>query len=157
MADLIKTLPDIQNYDTSINYNPEIESSGYDSSDTLGNLNLFNSMNNSKSLNTGITNPNLGSLSMSDQLMQSQKSYYDLQVQNQQDYADSFMGKISPYVKAGTAATQSLASIANIYTGFQQLKIADKTLGIAEDKWKTTKSELARVNNVRSKLNAQYG
>ena len=74
----------------------------------------------------------------------------------QKAFDSSFMGQASPYIKGFAGITQGLGSLANIYTGFQQLDMMRDQLDIAKDQWAETKNELNRIKGVRNRLNTQY-
>ena len=116
--------------------------------------------------NASITNPMNGVTSIQPQnawqtpeyknMLQSQSDLADYSLGRQQDWDNSFMGQASPYIKGFAGVTHGLGSLAGIYTGFKQLDIAERQVGIAEEQWGETKSELARVKQVRTDMNAKY-
>jgi len=81
-------------------------------------------------------------------------------MQNQQGYQQNLdnwnNGWQNQYLKPTLMGLQGLGTLANIYTGFQQLKLAKQQLGMAKEQWSTTKDELNRIKRVRQKLSKQY-
>ena len=79
---------------------------------------------------------------------------YDLQ--QKQLYNESFMGQAEPYIKNGAAVIQGITSLASIYMGNEQLKLARKGEKRADEAWQEQKRELAHVRGVRKRLTSQY-
>jgi len=71
-------------------------------------------------------------------------------------FDESFLGKASPYISGFSNIASGLGSLANIYTGFQQLDMMKDEIDIAKQKWATTQQEIARIQGVRDKLSADY-
>jgi len=112
--------------------------------------------------NTGNTagNNNMGFQSYSDpklataqtDFLNTQNDWYKQQMANQ----NSFGSQMQPYMQGFANIAGGASSLASIYTGFQQLDLMDRQVGIAEEQWAETKSELTRVKGVRDKLNTSY-
>ncbi len=103
-------------------------------------INGFNSMNNT-GLQTAQTD-----------FLNTQNDWYKQQMANQ----NSFGSQMQPYMQGFANIAGGASSLASIYTGFQQLDLMDRQVGIAEEQWAETKSELTRVKGVRDKLNTSY-
>lgn len=69
---------------------------------------------------------------------------------------DSPIGKAEPYIKGAAGVASTVASLANIYLGFQQVGIMKDQLKMAKEQWAEQKQELAHVRGVRKRLNASY-
>ena len=89
-------------------------------------------------------------------LMNTQQKNADLANQMYTDKINSPMYKAMPYFQGFGLATQGLGSLANIYSGFQQLKLAREQTDMARDQWNETKNEIARIKKVRDNLNTSY-
>jgi len=103
-------------------------------------INGFNSMNNT-GLQTAQTD-----------FLNTQNDWYKQQMANQ----NSFGSQMQPYMQGFANIAGGASSLASIYSGFQQLDLMDRQVGIAEEQWAETKSELTRVKGVRDKLNTSY-
>ncbi len=75
---------------------------------------------------------------------------------NEMTNQNSVMGQLSPYISGASNAISGFSSLADIYTGFKRLDIAEESLDITKEKWAMTKQELARISGVRDKLNTGY-
>jgi hypothetical protein len=84
---------------------------------------------------------------------------YDAQAKfynNMNDYQNSFMGKASPYVKGFANIASGVSSLANIYLGLKQYKLAKEQLGITREQWAETKKEAESIRRTRRRIAQQY-
>lgn len=76
-------------------------------------------------------------------------------MENQQ-FKDSIVGQASPYIKAGAGVINGTASLASIYTGMQQLKLAKAAESRANEIWQEQLKDLNHVRGVRKRLTTTY-
>jgi len=79
----------------------------------------------------------------------------NLNTKRLEEYYNSPIGIVDPYIKGGTAIIGGVASLASIYTGFETLKLQKKADERADEIWAYQKEELSRVKNVREKNDAK--
>ena len=77
--------------------------------------------------------------------------------QRLKSYNESIIGQASPYIKAGVGIVNAASSLASIYTGLQQLKLARKAEARADEMWREQLKELNHVRSVRKRISAGYG
>jgi len=161
-------LNDIVNYNTSTQTFPTQTAPATGYSSTLGNVGvdmLFNPKGLSSAVNAAIPAQMGPTVEAANGLgnVPGLENYYDQAAESSKYWLDknkafdnSFMGQASPYLKGFSTLTQGLGSLASIYSGFKMMDMYGDQLDIAKDQWATTKQELARVQGVRNKLNAEY-
>ena len=68
----------------------------------------------------------------------------------------SLFDNASSILGATGKALGAVSSLANIYLGFQSLKLAKEELGIKKDKWKMAKDELQHMQGTRKHITQTY-
>ena len=136
----------INSYGVEDNYK-----SGYQTTNGFVDMSGVNSQNNN-TINGFNSMNNTGLQTAQTDFLNTQNDWYKQQMSNQ----NSFGSQMQPYMQGFANIAGGASSLASIYTGFQQLDLMDRQVGIAEEQWAETKSELTRVKGVRDKLNTSY-
>lgn len=72
----------------------------------------------------------------------------DYNLQKQKDYDASIIGQASPYINAASSVVNTVASVASIYAGLENLSLAKKADKRAEATFQAQMGELKRLQKV---------